>query len=149
MMAMQQQQQQQPPRGILKAQYAPPPSAPPQVAAGGFRRVATEHTGIVDYTSSRVLKPPGGGSSFTFGDGSEDAAPRYTPPVHGRPAPRTPIMGGGDGRAAGGMAGQLYGWQAVNAEAQLYQPRRDPNVSSISGGIFGGGAWVDEAHARA
>ena len=126
-----------------------PQSAPPQQqqAAGGYRRLATEHTGIVDYTSSRVLQPPGGGGSFTLTDGSDEPPParnqlgggaRAGSSSYGR-APMGETRG-----AAGGMASAPVGWQEVSAEFNHHQ-RRDPNASSMNGGIFGSGAWADEA----
>ena len=40
---------------------ATPVAAAAPVVHGGYKRVVTEHTGIVDgHTSSRVLAPPGG-----------------------------------------------------------------------------------------
>ena len=155
----QQQQQQQPPKGILKRQ-PPPPAHAQQQAAGGYRRLANEHIGIVDYTSSRVLKPPGGGSSFTLSDGSSDARfptgyasqQRSSPATQPPPPPQQQPQHYGylpDGRAAFGMSSRpREKWEDAHWESGFttqVRPRRDPNASSVGGGIFGGGAYADQA----
>ena len=51
---------------------APPtammPAQPQQMAAGGHMRIQTEHNGISERCSSRVLAAPGGNSTIFLGD---------------------------------------------------------------------------------
>ena len=54
---------------------APPqhkPQQPAQSAAGGHMRVQTEHNGVSERCSSRVLAAPGGNSTIFLGDAAAD-----------------------------------------------------------------------------
>jgi len=137
------------PRGILKSSQrggggggggsAPPPAERP--AAGGYRRLMTEHgggvnAGVMDYTSSRVLAPPGGASTFSLDDGSGGAGSQLRYPTSQQPG----TAGSGSGRAAGAPRDQwsLTGLAPHAQERERVAVRtRNPNASSIEGGIFG------------
>lgn len=61
-----------------------------QPTFGARVHVQTEHTGITDRPSSRVHHAPGGASSFSLSDGSQEAAPVRPPPARAAAPPAAP-----------------------------------------------------------
>jgi len=123
---MQQQQQQQWQHQQPHPGHGSAPTIGDQRAAGGYRRPVTS-IGVMDYTSSRVLAPPGGASSFSLTDGSVSSPP----PSRANGRAQTPQPQWHD--QAAGSSGGAAPWDTRGAARRT----RNPNTSSIEGGIFG------------
>ena len=92
----------QPVRTVSAPMPAAPPQPKPQMqAAGGHMRVQTEHMGISDRCSSRVLAAPGGNSSLNL-FGGDDAPPAAAQAAVPRQAPPPALPAQPQQQAAGG-----------------------------------------------
>ena len=89
------------PAPMVAAPPQPKPQQPVMQAAGGHMRIQTEHTGISDRCSSRVLAAPGGNSSLNL-FGGDDAPPAAAQAAVPRQAPPPALPAQPQQQAAGG-----------------------------------------------
>ena len=121
------------PKSAAKPAAAPAPvAAAAPVVHGGYKRVVTEHTGIVDgHTSSRVLAPPGGKTSMAGIFGGYEAPA----PVAPRAAP-APVAAAPSGVAGGRVAQRTeYTGISEHSSTRVHAP---PGGNTSMAGIFGG-----------
>ena len=122
------------PKSAAKPAAAPAPVAAAAPVHGAYKRVVTEHTGIVDgHTSSRVLAPPGGKTSMAGIFGGADYEPRAAAAPRAAPAPVAAAPSG----AAGGRVAQRTEYTGISehSSTRVHAP---PGGNTSMAGIFGG-----------